>query len=376
MSSEEMIISKKQMLIAVLIILALIAVSAGWIIYSNQEKKDLNDSDNNIVPDSNNLIEEKPAFIKIIILEKLDCIECASLDSLVDAISSFDVNILEVKRIDSVSEEGQNLIKMHEITMLPSLIVNGEFNGTELQSKWSEIGEEKNGVLILRKPNPPYYSLEEDRLAGKVDVLLIQNSSCDKCVDLSTFPQDLEQVGVFIRDYNVLEFDSPEAKELLEYYLVDRLPVVFLSLDAAEYDFLSSVWDNLGTVESDGVLVYREAVPYFDVFSGEVKGLVEVLRLEDKNCADCLDSNLMVDPLKQMGIEIVKDSTIDVSSEEGKSLIEKYSITKIPTVIVSSEAEEYLDFFTVWPEVGSQEDDGNFVFRSLEIFEQKFITLE
>jgi thiol-disulfide isomerase/thioredoxin len=218
--------------------------------------------------------------------------------------------------------------------------------------------------------------LEEDRLVGKVDVLLIKNSSCNKCIDLSFFPQDLEQVGVFVRDYNVLEFDSPKAKELMEYYLVDRIPVIFLSSDAIEYDFLSSSWENLGTVESDGILIYREAVPYFDVFSGEVKGLVEVTRLEDKNCSDCLDSNLMVDPLKQMGIEIVKDTTIDVSSDEGKALIEKYSITKIPTIIVSSEAEEYIDFFTIWPEVGTQEEDNNFVFRSLEIFEEKFISLE
>ncbi len=368
--NENLIIPKKQMFIAVIILFALIVVSAFLIMqFSNQD-------DNPVIPANGNETgsEDRLPFIKIFLLET-NCEECLSLDSLIESIKLLDVNVLEVKRIQADSKEGQDLIKMHDIKFLPTLIVNGEFQGTQLQEEWDLIGEEKNGVLIASMP--PYYSLEEEKLIGKVKVLLIKNSDCNDCVDLSSFAQDLKASGILVDEERTIEFDSEEAQELFESYLIDRVPVVLIGGDIAEYQLFSFFWVQAGgTIESDNAFTYRQAVPYFDLFSEETKGLVEVTRLIDSNCFNCFDVSELVVPLEQMGMKIIKDSTIEVSSPEGIALKEKYAITIVPTIIVSSQAEEYIDFFVVWPEVGSIEEDNNFVFRNYTGFEGEFVELE
>ncbi len=374
-----MLIPKKQMAVAVLILVILIVISAYWVIESTKDSNgDFNgdkngDGNGNIIPPDDRL-----PFIKITILEKTDCTECLPIDVLVDSIKeNFDVNILEVKRVDSDSKEGQDLIKMHGIEKLPTLIINGEFKGTELEAQWPLIGEEKNGVLILTEVQPPYYSLTEERLVGGVTFLLIENSSCSDCVDLNFFSEVLENYGILIEEKIVLDYNSKEAEDFFYFYLIDRVPVLILIGDAEAYPLFSSDWTQWGgNVEDDGAFIYRDAVPYYDLLSEEVKGLVELTKLVDENCLDCVDISYLVEPLLQMGLVIVKEETFDISSEKGIELIEKYEIKKAPTIIVSKEAEEYLDFFVVWPEVGTQESDGVFIFRNLEIFDQNFTTLE
>ena len=367
-----MILPKKKMLLAVGIIIALIVISFLWIQFSGNNNPENNELESLDVNSS-----ERLPFVKLTVLEKTDCVECISLQPLVDSIKfEFDVNVLDVKTIDSASAEGQDLIKMHNIKFLPVVIVNGEFDGTDLQLLWSEIGTEKNGVLIQTKGFPPYYSLEEKRLVGKVNILHIINSSCEECIDLSFFASDLNELGVLVGEEKTIEFDSIEGKDLLDFYLIDRIPTVLLSGDISEYEYLSSIWTQIGSIEADGIYIFNEAVPYYDLFSGETKGLVEVIKLVDLNCSECMEADTLMLPLNEMQMKIVKETIIDVSSEEGKALIEKYLIQAVPTIIVSAEAEEYLDFFVLWPELGSQEEDGSFVFRNLEVVGQPFKTLE
>jgi hypothetical protein len=374
---EKMVIPKKQMALALIVLTGFIILSGFWIVQSLKANIEsalpASDSDklnSNAVPVSG----KETHFVKILLIEK-DCRECASLQPLIDSIKSLDVNVLQVRKVNADSEEGKKIIEMHAIKALPSLIVNGEFQGTKLQELWQEIGEEKNGVLILRESIPPYYSVEEERVIGKVNLFIIKNSFCSECIDLNFFSQDLRDLNVLIESEETLEFTSSEGQKLIKEYSIKRLPAAVLKGDAIEYPFLAFVWEQLGTIELDGTLVYRSAVPYFDLNSGKTKGLVQITRLIDANCFDCVDVNKLVSPLKEMGLKIIQERTVDFSSLEGKELIEKYSIKKIPTIIVSSEANEYNTFSLVWSSVGTQEEDNNFVFRNVEVLNEKFITL-
>ncbi len=367
-----MMIPKKQMLFAVVVLVFLIAVSVFWIMQNTNNN--LNDSEN-----QNQILNQtdRHPFIKIIKLIKPDCRECSSLDFLVEAIKTeFDLNVLEVKEVDSNSEEGQNLIKMHEIKKLPSLIVNGEFQGTELQQLWPNIGKEKNGVLILTYIEPPYFSLEENRVVGLINFLLIEDSSCNECEDLSLFIDYIKDLNVFIDQNKTLEYTSPEAQKLIDYYFISSIPAVILTGDVLEYEYFYYIWIQGGGYDEENALIYEEAVPFVDLDSGEIKGLVKITRLVDENCFDCIDSNVLVELLiSQMRLKVIEDKTLNVSSFEGQKLIEKYSITKIPTIIVSQEAELYNEFLYAWDSAGTQEEDGNFVFRNFELIEGKLIEL-
>ena len=208
-STEQMIISKKQMLIAIGVIFLLIILSVFWIVQSNNAENIL--SEQNQQQQENQLPEgeEHAPLIKILLIKKTDCENCISLDFLVQTIKTeFDLNILEVKEVDADLEEGKNLIAMHEITKLPSLIITGEFQGTELQELWPNIGEEKNGVLVLRQLEPPFYSIEEDRFVGAVNYILIKKSDCLECEDLTQFSEYIEDLNVFLETKTELEYDS------------------------------------------------------------------------------------------------------------------------------------------------------------------------
>jgi len=373
-----MVLPKKQMLIAIGAITLLIILSVVWIVLSQQSDGSNNGIIDNtgIQGDQNTQVDKLP-LIKIILLTKSDCEECISLNYLVDGIKqAFDVNVLEVKEVEADSDEGKNLIAMHNITKLPSLIVNGEFEGTDLREAWSAVGDESNGVLILRTIEPPYFSLEENRLVGKVKYFLIKDSSCEDCEDLTPFFDYIKDLNVLIEEEKTLEYDSAEAQELIDHYFISKIPVVILTGDLEEYEYFSVLWVQGGGYTEDNAYIYEEAAPFFDLYLNEVKGLVEITRLIDENCSDCIDSNFLADPLtQQIKMKVIKDTTYSIYSPEGKALIEKYSITKIPTIIVSSEAEYYGEFTYAWQSVGTQEENKSFVFRNLELLEGNYTDL-
>ena len=59
------------------------------------------------------------------------------------------------------------------------------------------------------------------------------------------------------------------------------------------------------------------------------------------------------------------EKTVDIASDEGKALIKKYSIKSVPTIILSKDADAYPALKQIWQQVGSVEEDGNYVFREV-----------
>jgi len=95
--------------------------------------------------------------------------------------------------------------------------------------------------------------------------------------------------------------------------------------------------------------------------------------LTDSGCANCYDVTINEQILTQQYSLNVTTKTVDVNSVEGIALIAKYSITKIPTFIVTgSEATGNQQLQTVWSTVGTVETDGVMVFRSPEVMSTSF----
>ena len=57
---------------------------------------------------------------------------------------------------------------------------------------------------------------------------------------------------------------------------------------------------------------------------------------------------------------------VDLSSDKGKELVQKYSIEKVPTVILSDEVRVYPSS-TGLGQFFSLEKDGSYVFRQLDV---------
>ena len=129
---------------------------------------------------------------------------------------------------------------------------------------------------------------------------------------------------------------------------------------------MAQAWPVLGEV-IDGVFVFRELIPpYIEVASGNLRGQFSTTYLTDESCEDCYDVNVHMVALNNLGLTVGESSTFDVSSDQGKELLDKYSITKVPTIILSGDLSEYQGLQQVWPLVGEVTSDGSYVFTKME----------
>ncbi len=96
---------------------------------------------------------------------------------------------------------------------------------------------------------------------------------------------------------------------------------------------------------------------------------VTLTLISDSRCSNCTTASYLSDQLisfaSQFNFTIKDKISLDSQSNDAKALISKYSITRLPTLIVSKEAKSSTDFTTGWANIGSEESDGNFVYRNI-----------
>ncbi len=86
--------------------------------------------------------------------------------------------------------------------------------------------------------------------------------------------------------------------------------------------------------------------------------------ITDKICTDCFDLNSLLDQIKQQNVNINSERSIDKDSDEGRELIKRFAIKRLPTFLVSGELkkdQKLADFFT---QAGETIDE-SFVFRQV-----------
>ncbi len=171
------------------------------------------------------------------------------------------------------------------------------------------------------------------------------------------------------------EWNSDKGRELINIYGIKKVPTFLLSEEAVEYENIKDSWDGTGIVK-DGVYVATQVpTPYLSVSDGKVKGLVTLIRLFDSSCEECYDLEPIVNVIAQnLGVYIQTDTNIDSNSAEGKSLISEYTISKVPTILLSPEINDYPSFINAWEQVGSKESNGWNVLRNPESIDPAFVS--
>ena len=253
----------------------------------------------------------------------------------------------------------------YEIKTLPTIIILGEIDSNKI--KFDNF-EKVNNALVLKQQVVPHFSINSNKLNGIVDIIEIMDSSCEKCVELSSIPLTLGQSGVSIGDWKKIEYNSTEGVALVKKYLLTHAPTVLISKEINYYDSVKQSLSQAGASDKgDYYSLHSTSPQYRNITSNKIVGLTDLILIDDKTCGNCYDVNLNKVALENLGITINTEKTYDISSSEAKSLIAKYSIEKVPTMILSSEANSYPGFANVWQEVGTIENDGFFVMRKPEI---------
>lgn len=313
----------------------------------------------------------RPAKLKITKIDVGDCINCFDINTHFESIKSSDkTDVIEEKILSFPSPEAQDLINKYSIEKLPTMIIEGEVDKDNVAANFDKLRKVDN-VVIFNQQEPPYYDVSIGRVVGEVTLTLINDQNCQECVDLSSFSAQLKQQGVAIVKENNLDYSSPEGRKLINKYKIDKVPALLLSNDIIFYREIIQPLRNIGTFESDGLYVLRTYnPPYLDLSTNDVLGRVSVTYLDDASCSTCYDVNIQRDILQQYGVFIANETFYDINSDNGQAIINKYNITKVPTIIISPEISVYSSITQVWDKVGTIADDGFYIFTNGEVMEQ------
>lgn len=287
-----------------------------------------------------------------------DCAQCTPVASVMETVTAARVNITKQLTLAASDEHSKKLIADYSIKKLPAVVVRGEID------KVGFTGFTRTADALIYTPQPPYADAATGAVKGLVTLTLVNASSCAECTDLMPGVQQLRGL-VTVKDVKVVDKDSAEGKALVEKYSMSRLPGILVSSDVAEYP-LASQLAAAGTPKKDGSIALGANPPYFNVSTGKVDGIASLILLNDSSCTGCYDVSMHTQIVKR-GFQVYLGSTktVDSGSAEGKALISKYSITAVPTILLTGGVSAYAQLNAIWNTVGTVESDGTYVFRNM-----------
>ncbi len=207
------------------------------------------------------------------ILKDSSCSQCANMSSLINMLKRT-VTFSSEKSIDSFSAEGKELADRLGIQKVPVLILSKDIvKYLSLEALWTQLNaSSKDDNLVIPPLSPPYVDLASNKTVGLVSLIYISDPSCSGCYNVSLHKTILLQsFGVVL--VNETTYDVLSGKDLLSRYNITKVPTMLISPDAFYYMPLKEVWKDVGTVESDGWLVFRSTElmgSYKDLATGSV----------------------------------------------------------------------------------------------------------
>lgn len=313
---------------------------------------------------------QKPAKIELVVIKDPKCNDCFSIDSIISGVKKKNVEIKKEKEIDFKSNEAVKLIEKYNIEKIPTAIITGQIEKANLRN-FETIDE----ALVFTDLTPVYVDPKTEEMVGLVSTIVLKDSDCEECTDLDQILNLLKEAGIKVVSEEVVELDSADGKELIKEYDIQIAPTLIISKELKDYESeIVQAWEQLGSIEDDGSYVTREmSPPYINITSKEIVGRVSVTYLQDRTCEDCYDPEAFHNRILQsMGLFIENKQSVDVASPKGKEMLKRYSILKLPTIILKGDMEKYPALVGAWRNVGSVEEDGSYIFRRVEVANQPF----
>lgn len=307
---------------------------------------------------------QKVSQLTVTVITPPNCDDCFDKGAFAAAVRQLpNTNVTEAY-LEYNSTEGKALIEKYALARLPAAVVTGETANVSIPSF-----KQKDGAYYFDDTPPPYYNVSSKRIAGRIMITYIKDSSCPQCFDITQFSDQLEGVGVSIGAEQVIDASDSGAKAMIAKYGITKLPTMLMSPEALQYPVIVQVWNQVGTQEADGMLVMRNITPpYKDLTDKKVRGHVTITYLVDKACTTCYNASMHSIVLAQsFGMSFKEEKYIDISTKAGQDLIKKYGIKYVPTLLLGKEAEIYSALGEAWKDVGDQAADGTFVFRNVNM---------
>lgn len=257
---------RRGMIIGIIIATILLSIVLSFLYYRG------------VIGEKNQISE--PIKIKVTIVAKKDCPECWDTGLFVDALSQQEFKIIGKKTIyvDNKSlipftNNGNNLIKKFNITKLPTIILETDFNKHKDLAEFlaPNLGDIIDGQFILRKIIPPYIDVASNQLRGKVQITYLTDNSCKECYDVNIHNNALMNLGMPVDNIEEVDISSEDGKRLVSEYEIKAVPTLLIKGEVNEYQNLLTIWSDLGVVADDGTYVFTN----LSVMNGAYKDLTK-----------------------------------------------------------------------------------------------------
>ena len=222
------------------------------------------------------------------------------------------------------------------------------------------------GLFSLSVPQPAKQLEQGESQKSKltpqpgIEIIELQVPDCNLCLSFDLFKSQLRDLNIILRTKNI-QYNSEEAKELIEKYNIKAVPTIIVRGDIDKINILKN-WEEFGTIENDALVFRNHSPVYYDLEKKRFIGAVRLIELVDRTCAPCLDPVRTFEIAQLLSnIKLTSFETIDINSAEGKELAKKHFIDFVPALIFSAEIADYnKDAFS---SLGSFSQDGSFVVR-------------
>ncbi len=209
------------------------------------------------------------------------------------------------------------------------------------------------------------YFMKDVGMDNKIIITVINNKDCDYCSDPSSIAEMIKNdKNVDVSEVLELDYRDEKAKRLLEITRAKTVPVIMIEGNTFTK---TSVYKNMTPEDfeeyGNKYILVNFLPPFTNIENGEIIGKVNAIKLTDKSCNKCADINHMIIKFRELGIYMNDAKNIDISSDDGKVLIEKYDIEKVPVLILDQNMGLYPHIVNSWETLGSIEEDGTYIVR-------------
>jgi len=241
-----------------------------------------------------------------------------------------------------------------QLIILIVIVVVGAFSWNYVRS--SNLSVEKKAAETAETARP-----------ANLEITFITDKSCTDCSSLDVYTQVISELNVKITKRTSLDKEDKQAQSLIKKYSIGKVPYMVVAGEIDKFAELSNLWKAWGITDNSTFVLTSVIPPFVNLKTGEVDGRVSVVYLDDTSCDECYDVKTNKEILeKYYAVKLIDEKSVDISSAEGKDLIQKYEITKIPTFLLDGEAATYPGLASVWPNVGTVESDGWYLFTGVE----------
>ena len=197
-------------------------------------------------------------LVSATIINAPNCESCFNVTTALDQLKPI-IKITEEIKLKSSKNEAQDLIQKYSINLLPTLILSEDVFEYQQASKILEkLGtKESDGSYVLRSLAPPYYNVSSGEIKSRVKLTMLVDKSCTTCYNVSTHKRILTGFNLIPYKEETVDISSSLGQDLVKKYGIKAAPTIILSEEASVYNVLNGIWSQVGTVESDGVYVFR-----------------------------------------------------------------------------------------------------------------------